>query len=59
MSFTNDRSSKFAGMAFALMMAVAIHGGLLVKIDNMATQGYLKSLPVVQLEPVTIVPTHA
>lgn len=59
MRYINDRSSKLAGMAFALVMAVAIHGGLLVKIDNMATQGYMKSLPVVQLETVTITPTHA
>ena len=54
MTYTNDRFSKLAGMAFALVMAVAINGGLLVKIDNMATDGYMKSLPVVQLDPVTI-----
>jgi hypothetical protein len=54
MTYANDRFSKFASLALALVMAVAVNGGLLVKIDRMATDGYLKSLPVVQLESVTI-----
>jgi hypothetical protein len=61
-SYSADRFTKFAGVAFAVLMTVAINGGMLVKVDHMATEGYMKSLPVVQLETVTVTPataTHA
>lgn len=54
-----NTTTRFAGLAFAVLMAVAVNGSMLMKFDSVATAATLaqnaKASNVAVLETVTIV----
>ena len=54
-----NRTTHFASFAFAVLMAVAVNGSMLMKFDSVATDAYLaqtsQARAVAVLETVTIV----
>lgn len=55
----SDNTTRLAGLTFAVLMAIAIHGSMLMKFDSVATSASLaqsaKVPQVAVLETVTIV----
>lgn len=54
----SNTATRFASLAFAVVMAVAVNGSMLMKFDNVATSAALAQSTqanVVVLETVTIV----
>ena len=56
---TSNRTSRLAGITFAVLMAVVVNGGMLMKFDSVATAASLaqssQAHNVAVLETVTIV----
>ncbi len=49
------RSTHIAGFMLAAVMALAVNGTLVFQFNQVATEGYRATLPVIALDPVTVV----